>query len=85
MSFRVLLFGPYAATLGRSDVVVRITNYDRGPCTAGQILTSLSVEYPAISPLLSHAKLAVNGRYAKAEQPIDLQDELAVIGMVSGG
>jgi molybdopterin converting factor small subunit len=81
MEVRVLLFGPEAAVAGRSDVSVRID----GACTCAALKREIERIIPALKGRLTGARLAVNSEFASPEQTISLGDEVALIGMVSGG
>jgi len=83
MTCEVLLFGPYADAAERSSVTVHVDEATRP--TAGAVLQQLGEQYPNLRPMLSAALLAVNRRTVLADQPVDAADELAVIGLVSGG
>lgn len=53
--------------------------------TAGDALEALVREYPALRRLASLSRLAVDGEYASAEQPLVDGAELAILPPVSGG
>lgn len=82
-SYTILLFGPYADAVGSS--AVPLAYHGAGPCTARLLLEQLEAEHPELRDLLSAAMLAVNCRRADANQQIGAADELALIGLVSGG
>jgi molybdopterin converting factor small subunit len=81
MMLRVLIFGPEAARAGRDHVPVTL-NEDR---TCGAVLRAVALVCPAIAPMLAGARLAVNSKFADAAQVVRDGDEVALIGMVSGG
>ena len=93
MTIRVLLFGPYAAAAGAASIGVRA---EEG-CTCAGLLALLADQHPPLRPLLSPApdarartvppgaRLAVNHEFARDDRPIRASDEVALIGMVSGG
>ncbi len=81
MSIRVLLFGPEAAALGRDHILVALEPGDN--CAA--LLERLHADFPALRPSLAAARLAVNSEFAPPDHPVRAGDEVALIGMVSGG
>jgi len=83
MTCEVLLFGPYADAAERSSVAVRFDGTTRP--TAGAVLQQLGEQHPTLRHMLSAAVLAVNQRTVPADHPVNANDELAVIGLVSGG
>lgn len=83
MTLNVLLFGPYAEAADRESVDVTLPA--EAACTAGQVLESLAEQQPNLRGMLSAAVLAVNCQCVRPEHPVGEEDELAVIGLVSGG
>lgn len=81
MTVKVLLFGPIAAAAGASECIVRLGD-DR---SSAAVLHRLGEDRPAIRPLLAGARLAINSAFAAPQTPVAANDELAVIGLVSGG
>lgn len=71
----VRLFGPLAQRAGAEAVLVEVPS--EAP-TCAQVLAALPAE-------LAGHRLAVNHEYASADTKISEADELALIGMVSGG
>jgi len=82
MKLTVLLFGPYAEAVKESSVTVDIAS---STCTAGEVKASLAQQYPKLRGLLSAAILSVNHQAVRPDHLVQESDELAVIGMVSGG
>jgi len=82
MKMTVLLFGPYADAVKESSVTVDIAS---STCSAGEVKASLGQQYPGLSGMLSAALIAVNHQAVPPGHPVQESDELAVIGMVSGG
>ena len=81
-TFRVLLFGPIARAAGGSPVIVT----DPSPSmSVTQLIERLSVQTPAIASMLRASRIARNQAFVGAEDVVSCEDELAVIGMVSGG
>lgn len=82
MKLTVLLFGPYADTVNDSSVTLEIAS---SMCSAGEVKASLAQQYPELSGMLSAARIAVNQQAVQPDHPVHESDELAVIGLVSGG
>lgn len=82
MKLTVLLFGPYAETVNDSSVTLEIAS---STCSAGEVKVSLAQQYPKLSGMLSAARIAVNQQAVQPDHPVQESDELAVIGLVSGG
>lgn len=81
MEVRVLLFGPEAAVAGCTGVNIHV----EGTCTCATLKQELERTLPALKDRLACARLAVNSEFAAPEQMIGPGDEVALIGMVSGG
>jgi len=81
VTVQVKLFGPLA------DVAqTRLVALDVGARPeAQQVLQALATQLPALASQLTHCRLAVNNAFATPSQVVTEQDELALIGMVSGG
>jgi molybdopterin converting factor small subunit len=82
MRVSVLLFGPQATLAGARSVEVDV---ESDSPTATDILTALHEAAPALTGSLTSSRLAVNHEFAAADQTIHHGDEVALIGMVSGG
>ncbi|QDT35869.1 MoaD/ThiS family protein [Stratiformator vulcanicus] len=78
----VLVFGPQARMVKGETLIVP---HQGLPTTAGSILTNIGEHFPPLRPSLSRSKLAVNHEIADADTIIDGSEELALIGLVSGG
>lgn len=81
MRVRVLLFGAEADALGRRDVSIETGDAP----TCGDVRDRLAREHPALSPFLPAARFAVNFQFADPARTIRPGDEVALIGLVSGG
>ena len=55
------------------------------PCTLADVRRAMIQQCPALEPLISHVRFAVNAQYGRDDQPIDASDEIACIPPVSGG
>ncbi|WP_128545952.1 molybdopterin converting factor subunit 1 [Larkinella soli] len=82
MSHRVSVqfFGITREIIGASTLTLDLPQ----PGRVGELLNSLKAQYPALSGLRS-LLVAVNGEYAEPEDPIQPNDEIALIPPVSGG
>lgn len=83
MTLDVLLFGPHADAAKQSSIRVTLPA-DCTP-TADSVLARLAEQHPGLRGLLGSAVLAVNCSHVPGDTPVGESDELAVIGMVSGG
>ncbi len=83
MKLNILLFGPYADTLAASSVAVNVP--DHAPPTAGAVMTCLAEQQPLMREMLATAVLSINCQFARPEQTVTENDELAIIGLVGGG
>lgn len=81
MTVRVLFFGAEAAALGRAHAEVDLD----GDRTCRAMMGRLAERFPALRPHLHAARLAVNSEFAGPERVIGEGDEVALIGLVSGG
>lgn len=82
MTVTVLLFGPQATLAGVRELAVRV---DDEPATADAVLAALRDAEPRLGPSLAASRLAVNHAFVAPDQTIAPTDEVALIGMVSGG
>lgn len=82
MRVSVLLFGPQATLAGARSVDVDV--HAESP-TAHDVLFALKEVAPELTGSLASSRLAINHEFATAEQTIQQGDEVALIGMVSGG
>lgn len=81
MEVRVLLFGPEADALGRREAPVEVPE----PVTCARLKDALRRAHPALAPYLPAGRVAVNASFASPETRIAPGDEVALIGLVSGG
>lgn len=81
MRVRVLLFGAEADAMGRRDVSVEVGDAP----TCRDLRDRLAREHPALSRFLPAARFAVNCEFAAPDRAIGSGDEVALIGLVSGG
>jgi molybdopterin converting factor small subunit len=78
---KVLLFGAEAAAVGRPSVSVTAEN----GCTCSALRERLAEEIAALRPFLKTARFAINSDFAAPDRAIRDGDEVALIGLVSGG
>lgn len=81
MRVRVLLFGPYAVAANAGHIDVDVPDN----ANASGVLRSISMGFPALAAMVAGARLAVNHSFALDDDAVRAGDELALIGMVSGG
>ncbi len=81
MEVTVQLFGPARETAGTDRAVVRVDP----PATPRTILDALGSAFPALAPVLSRSRVAVNHAYADHATTVEADDEVAVITPVGGG
>lgn len=82
MAIEVQLFGPQAQLAGKRTVRVETP---RGTLSAGDLLAILSESEPVLAESIPLSRIAVNHEFAAPDQQINAGDEVALIGMVSGG
>jgi len=83
MTYQIQLFGPLADALRTR--VVQLDLPPGTPASVAQLLQQLAWLHPAQQPMIRSARLAVNCTFAAPDQRLQPTDELALIGMVSGG
>jgi len=81
-SCRILVFGPQALKIGGSEVWVRDMQF---PIRVSELTDQLAIQYPALETSIAISRLAVNQEFAAAESWIQADDEVALIGLISGG
>ncbi len=82
MECTVLLFGPLAQATQRSAISVRLAA--EAP-TVADLRRALAEGEPQLAALVRGCRIAVNHEFAREDRVLRAQDEVAVIGMVSGG
>jgi molybdopterin converting factor subunit 1 len=81
MRVRVKLFAVARELAGRNEVEVAVAD----GATVAQVRQALVAAVPALGPVLPHALLAVDAKYAGDATVVTEQSELALIPPVSGG
>lgn len=82
MRVTVKLFGPEAAAAGRSDVAVDLPG-ER--CDVAALRAALAAACPALADRVAAVRVAVNCEFAEDDDAVAGDDEVALIGQVSGG
>ena len=77
----VLLFGAAADRAGTRKVQLAV----EGPTTLAEVWPILAESHPGLSAMRDTLAFAVNGEYAKMDEPVGPGDEVAVLPPVSGG
>lgn len=80
MLVQVLLFGPEAAAVGRERLTVELERGD-----LAELRAAVAAAAPALAASLPAARFAINGEFASADARVAASDEVALIGLVSGG
>ncbi len=81
MDVAVLLFGPAAAAAGSSTIALRAASDP----TIASLTPLLRDACPAIAPMLPTLRFALNGEFVSPDAVVRPGDEVALIGLVSGG
>lgn len=82
MSLRIQLFGPLADAAGSRDIRV---DAQGGTLSVAQVIDRIGQIELRLRPMLGSARLAVNCSFVGPEHVVRESDELALIGLVSGG
>lgn len=77
---KMLAFAGARDVLGAGEL-----DLDVAARTAGELLDEICARYPALSPWRGSLRVAVNGVYAAASDPVSPGDEVALIPPVAGG
>lgn len=78
----VLLFGLQAQRVGSDRLIFRNIS---SPATAAEVLSLIAQTQPDLSASLGVSRLAVNHEFATEETLIHEGDEVALVGLISGG
>jgi len=76
----VQLFASYAESFGRPTIELPL----KSGSTVADVINSLRL-LPGASILPDSPRVAVNRKFAAADQPLDARDEIALIPPVAGG
>ena len=77
----ILLFGAAADRAGTRKVQLEV---EEG-ATLAEVWPMLAERYPDLSSMRDTLAFAVNGEYARMDEPVGPGDEVAVLPPVSGG
>ena len=77
----VRLFGPEAQRAGVASVGIELPEGARVP----DVIDAIERARPALAGRIAHCRLAVNHAFASHDTEVRPGDELALIGLVSGG
>lgn len=80
-SVRVLAFAGVRDAVGMAEFELPLS----AQTTAAALLSSIVSQFPVLGPFQSMVRLAINGSYACAEDPVLPGDEVALIPPVAGG
>ena len=78
---RLLAFAGARDVLGAAELTLPLA----APCTAAELLAEVCRRYPALAPWRASIRVAVNGTYARPDDPVASGDEVALIPPVAGG
>ena len=81
MKQTVLLFGPQARLAGKREVSLDLPD----DADAATVLARLADAEPSLKASVAASRLAVNQDFAEPSRRVEASDELALIGMISGG
>jgi MoaE-MoaD fusion protein len=81
MRVTTLFFAQVRERAGRASVELSLPEGSR----LADALAALAREVPALEPLWPHLAVAVNGKLARPEAPLEEGAELALLPPVSGG
>lgn len=81
MRIRVKLFGQLADAAGSREIDVELA----GEADCAALRTALARSAAGLEPLLPACRFAVNHAFASEDRKLHEGDEVALIGLVSGG
>jgi molybdopterin converting factor small subunit len=82
MTLDVLLFGPLASRAGTGQVTLTVEGF---PVSCETLRKALARSHPELAESLPLHRFAVNAKFVGDEDLVRMGDEVALIGMVSGG
>jgi len=80
---KVLAFAGARDVLGTDQLTVEVDAL--AAATAGAVMDLVIAQHPELAPHRPIIRLAVNGSYAEASEPVKAGDEVALIPPVAGG
>jgi molybdopterin converting factor small subunit len=81
MTVKIHLFGPQALSAGSRQLLLDVGDN----ATCADLKQRIAQAVPDLVPSLPSSRIAINHEFADDDQAICDSDELALIGMVSGG
>lgn len=78
----VLVFGSQAHSVGTDRLDIDDLQF---PTTVVELMTKIATVYPAIASSLGVSRIAINHEFAAGDSEIRVGDEVALIGLISGG
>lgn len=78
----VLVFGPQAQSVDTERLVIAGIHF---PITADALMSKIAEAYPDLAPSLGVSRIAINHAFAAPDSPIACGDEVALVGLISGG
>jgi molybdopterin converting factor subunit 1 len=81
MMIRVKLFAVAKQLAGSGEVAMEV----KGAATVADIERALVKEVPALAEVVSHARWAVDAKFASGDASVSPKSEIALIPPVSGG
>jgi molybdopterin converting factor small subunit len=82
MTVIIKLFGPLGRASGRNELVLAV---EHGRPTCGEIRVRLATGEPLLADMLPACRFAVNHVFVADDHEIAEGDEVALIGLTSGG
>ncbi|MCM2373181.1 MoaD/ThiS family protein [Aporhodopirellula aestuarii] len=76
------MFGPQAKLIGCDRLILSDVNF---PVRVDELMPMLIHHYPDLSASIGVSRLAVNHEFAAADSLINAGDEVALVGLISGG
>jgi len=82
MTVIIKLFGPLSRVAGRGELAIAV---EHGRPTCGEIRARLAASEPHLAGMLPACRFAINHAFAADDREIAEGDEVALIGLTSGG
>jgi molybdopterin converting factor small subunit len=82
MTVIIKLFGPLSRAVGRGELAIAI---EHGRPTCGEVRARLAADEPLLARMLPACRFAINHAFAADDREIAEGDEVALIGLTSGG
>ncbi len=79
---QVLVFGPQAQSVDAERLVLTGVSF---PITPDALLIKIADAYPELASSLGVSRIAVNHSFAAPNASVEYGDEVALVGLISGG